>query len=250
MQLTELKVLENEEIARNIYALKLTGDFPWEKVKAGQFVHLQLGSGLLHPLRRPFSLAAVSPKAEELTLAYRVVGSGTEWLSKQKRGCLISALGPLGSAFPLPEKGSRVLIVGGGVGIPPLLMLAAELKTEADIVLGFQSRKDSFWLKEFSHFGKVKVTTEDGSLGQKGFVTEALKGKKEWDYLYACGPKAMLRALKRHFEGSDIKGYVSLEERMACGVGACAGCACPTASGTNLLVCQDGPVFSWEEVAL
>jgi dihydroorotate dehydrogenase electron transfer subunit len=187
-------------------------------------------------------------------LVYRVVGEGTKWLSERSSGEVINVLGPLGKGFTAPLEPGKVLIVGGGVGTPPLYQLANELARQGfklDIVLGFKNQGDVFWTREFAEFGDVTVCTEDGSVGEKGFVTEVIDVNKNWTTLYSCGPKPMLKALKAHFEGRDIPGYVSLEERMACGVGACWGCTCLDPNGTVAQrICKEGPVFPWEEVSL
>lgn len=247
-------VKENRKLTNDIFALDLTGDFAYDKVWPGQFVNVLIGEGKAHPLRRPLSIAFCCSEQKTLTLVYRVVGEGTKWLSEQVKGDNVDIQGPLGEGFPLHEVSGKVLVVGGGVGIPPLYQLAKELfdrGLQVDIVLGFKNKGDVFWIQEFSQFGRVTVCTEDGSLGEKGFVTVALKVNQNWTTLYSCGPKPMLKALKSHFAEQTIKGYISLEERMACGVGACWGCTCQTSDGLGTKrVCKDGPVFAWEEVAL
>lgn len=248
-----MQVKENRQLSKDIYALKVIGEFPYNEVQAGQFVDIKIGTGLEHPLRRPLSIACCDTLKEELTLIYRVVGAGTAWLSQRIAGDFVDVLGPLGIGFPLPEPQSSVLVVGGGVGIPPLYQLVRgfDSSIQPHIILGFRDKFDCFWIEKFAEYGRVTVCTEDGSKGLKGFVTTALGSENEWDYLYSCGPKPMLRALKGHFEGTNIQGYVSLEERMACGIGACAGCTCLTSDGKGTKrVCKDGPVFLWEEVAL
>lgn len=247
-------VKENKQLTRDVFALTLEGQFDYDKVTAGQFVHVLIEDGKAHPLRRPISIASCDSHAKTLTLVYRVVGDGTLWLSKRIRGDTVSLLGPLGKGFVAPHKPGKVLIVGGGVGVPPLFQLAKELvqeNFELDIVLGFRSQGDVFWTEEFAQFGRVTVCTEDGSLGEKGFVTAVIDVTNDWTTLYSCGPKAMLKALRNHFAGSTIQGYVSLEERMACGIGACWGCTCLDPSGSLAKrICKEGPVFSWEEVSL
>lgn len=248
-----MNIEQNIQLTEDIFALDLTGDFPHHQVIPGQFVNVLIGSGRSHPLRRPLSIAAHNPQVGRLTLVYRVVGQGTDWLSRQQAGGEIDVLGPLGRGFPLDVEGP-VLVVGGGVGIPPLFQLVRELpvaKGSLDIILGFRSKTDAFWVEEFSEYGSVTVCTEDGSWGVQGFVTDALDFKQGWATLFACGPRPMLKALKQRFAGKNIAGFVSLEERMACGIGACLGCGCSTADGLGAKrVCTDGPVFAWEEVAL
>lgn len=247
-------VQENTKLTSDIFSLDLTGEFPYTKAKAGQFVNILVGSGQAHPLRRPISIASCNPEQGTLTLVYRVVGHGTQWLSERLQGDVLDVLGPLGQGFPVAQSPSNVLVVGGGVGIPPLYQLAKELagnNFQVDIVLGFRNKDDAFWIREFTELGEVTICTEDGSLGEKGYVTTVLKTHKNWTTLYSCGPKPMLKALKSHFRGQNIAGYVSLEERMACGVGACWGCTCRSGDGFDTKrICKDGPVFPWEEVAL
>ncbi len=247
-------VQENKQLTQDIFVLTSTGEFPYERTMPGQFVNVLIGEGTAHPLRRPISVASCNVETKTLTLVYRVVGDGTKWLSERSPGYVMDVLGPLGKGFPEPTKSGRVLVVGGGVGIPPLYQLAKTLASQGfrlDIVLGFKNQGDSFWIREFAEFGDVTICTEDGSLGEKGFVTAALGVDKNWTTLYSCGPKPMLQALKSHFQGRVIQGYVSLEERMACGVGACWGCTCldPTGSVAKR-ICKEGPVFPWEEVSL
>lgn len=250
-----MQVLQNKQHTKDIYVLDLVGDFPYDQVQPGQFVNVKIGTGVEHPLRRPLSIASCNIKKETLTLVYRVVGAGTSWLSQREDGDFIDILGPLGNGFPLPTKlNSKVLVVGGGVGIPPLYQLVKEIEplaSQVDIILGFKDQSDCFWVKEFSDFGEVTVCTEDGSFGERGFVTDTFNHNQNWNYLYSCGPKPMLQALKNRFSGMEIEGFVSLEERMACGVGACSGCTVLTSDGLGTRrVCKDGPVFPWEEVVL
>lgn len=249
-----MNVVKNQQLTKDIYVLELTGEFPYNKVQPGQFVNILIGSGREHPLRRPISIAACDIAAEKLTIIYRVVGDGTKWLSAQGPGANIDVMGPLGKGFPLLNAASKVLVVGGGVGIPPLYQLSRELAKgghQLQMVLGFRDASDAFWVEEFGQFGRVTVCTEDGSLGTKGFVTAAIDASAGWTTLYACGPKPMLKALKSQFASVQIQGFVSLEERMACGVGACWGCTCQTSDGLDTKrICKDGPVFPWEEVAL
>ncbi len=248
-----MEILSNKQLSQGIYALDLTGDFDYGKVQPGQFVNVLIAEGKCHPLRRPLSIAACDAAVCRLTLIYRVVGAGTKWLSEQRAGTALDVLGPLGNGFPLHLASGRLLAVGGGVGIPPLYQLVKELAARGlptDIILGFKSAEEAFWLREFSKFGPIRVCTEDGSLGEKGSVITALKPEQDWSALYACGPKSMLRALKLHFADQGLPGYVSLEERMACGIGACQGCVCETTDGGTKRVCRDGPVFPWEEVVL
>lgn len=249
-----MKVLKNQQLTKDIFSLHLGGEFPYEKAHAGQFVDLLIGDGKTHPLRRPISIASCNVGEQSLTLIHRVVGDGTLWLSELEVGEEVDVLGPLGSGFPLADEQSEVLIVGGGVGIPPLYELAkqlSKLNCKIDVVLGYRNNSDLFLVEEFEKLGNVTICTEDGSEGVKGFVTESLAAGGSWTTLYSCGPLPMLRALKAHFVDEDIIGYVSLEERMACGVGACYGCTVQTRDkAATKRVCKEGPVFNWEEIYL
>jgi len=252
----KLTVANTAQLARQTWQLTFTGDFPYSSVQPGQFVMIRIGSGTEHVLRRPISIAAVSETS--LTLVFRVVGEGTRWLSDRRPGDRLDVLGPLGNGFPLPPAGAQVLILGGGIGAPPLYLLAERVKPAAqqlDIVLGFQTATDCFWADRFASLGHLVLAADDGSLGTQGTVIDALIGLspqgRQWDYIYACGPLPMLKAVKQYFAGQEVQGYVSLEERMACGVGACYGCVCRTADHTAAKrICADGPVFAWNEVAL
>jgi dihydroorotate dehydrogenase electron transfer subunit len=253
----KLTITDNRELANGIWQMDMTGDFPYRKVQAGQFVHIQVGDGLHHVLRRPISIAEVVPEQKRLTIVFRVVGEGTKWLSQQTEGMSIDLLGPLGNGFAV-TKSRRSLIVGGGIGIPPLYELAKRLAKHGempDIYLGFRTSNEVFWYERFAKLGNTKVYTEDGLLGSKGFVTEGIafrltENAHFWENVYACGPRGMLQAVQMLFAKIPIGGGVSLEERMACGVGACYGCTCETSAEVSKRICVDGPVFAWKEVKL
>lgn len=250
-----LKITKNENIARDIWQLDLTGEFPYEQANSGQFIDIRIGETYDYLLRRPISIAAVDVAKSCLTIVFRVVGSGTKWLSERKPGDHLDILGPLGTGFPLPTGSKKVLIVGGGIGVPPLYQLARDVKEQGgliDLVLGFRTKSEVFWQAEFAELGLLKITTEDGSLGDQGYVTDVISHEKQsWDYVYSCGPIPMLKALKQHFHGQNVHGFISLEERMACGIGACYGCVCSSAHQEQAKrVCKDGPVFNWTEVEL
>ncbi|CDQ40181.1 MULTISPECIES: dihydroorotate dehydrogenase electron transfer subunit [Virgibacillus] len=229
-------VLENEYISQNAVP--------------GQFLHLLLTG---HMLRRPISIAQVNKQENTVTILFKVVGEGTRTLASNSIGSTINALGPSGNGFPLePNAHSTALIIGGGIGIPPLYYLANELtKKKINIVsvLGFQSKDYVFYENKFKQLGRSIIVTNDGSYGEKGFVTNVLDQIGAFDCFYSCGPLPMLKAITTQLK--DIPGYISLEERMGCGVGACFACVIPAVpSGGYKKICHDGPVFHTKEVQL
>lgn len=222
--------------------------------KPGQFVMVYpKNASTLLP--RPISICeAIGGKV--LRLVYRVQGKGTKEFSLYKEGEEVKIMGPLGNGFPVEEgKGKRILLIGGGIGVPPILELAKALYKEDVTILAGYRNDDLFLTKDFKKYAKLEIATEDGSVGTKGNVMNIIDSKKlECDVIYACGPMPMLRAIKKYAEEKDIKAYISLEERMACGIGACLGCVCKTTKKdhhshvNNARVCTEGPVFEAREV--
>ena len=235
----KLTVTENAPLAANVYRMRLSGCAGDNR--PGQFVDIRL-DGLF--LRRPISVCDF--ENGELTLIYKVVGKGTEAMKKLLPGAELSVLTGLGNGYDLAAAGERPLLIGGGVGVPPLYMLAKRLVREGkavSAVLGFNTKAEVFCEDEFRALGcAVTITTADGSYGTRGFVTDALPG--DASYFYACGPMPMLRAV---FSRTDIPGEMSFEERMGCGFGACMGCSVMTKNGAKR-VCREGPVFKKEEL--
>lgn len=234
-------ILENRKLAKDVYRMILEGDTG--DIKApGQFVNIVLDGFYL---RRPMSVCDWKPG--ELTLIYKVVGRGTAYMAGLLPGARLDLLTGLGNGFDLEKSGAAPVLVGGGAGVPPLYALAKGLLARGrrvSAVLGFNSAEDAFYLQEFEALGvQTAVTTVDGSLGERGLVTDALRLISA-DYLYTCGPEAMLRAL---YETTDLPGQFSFEERMACGFGACMGCSCETKYGSKR-ICRDGPVLEREEI--
>lgn len=236
-------VCGNERIASGVFLMTLEGDTS-AITAPGQFVDVEI-DGLF--LRRPISVCDV--RGRELTLVYKAVGVGTEKMAQARPGAEFSLLTGLGNGYNTEKSGSQPLLVGGGVGVPPLYYLAkcliAEGKTPK-VVLGFQAAADCFFEKEFSALGcEVALATMDGSKGVRGFVTDAMKQSSfSYDYFFACGPEPMLKAVA----GATVcSGQLSFEERMACGFGACMGCSCRTKYGDKR-ICKDGPVLVKEEV--
>ncbi|MBR4208955.1 MAG: dihydroorotate dehydrogenase electron transfer subunit [Lachnospiraceae bacterium] len=237
-------VVSQNRIGTGIFDLWLHVPEIAEAATCGQFVALY-SRDHSRLLPRPLSLCEV--KDGQIRLVYRVAGAGTEEFSGLAKGDSVRVMGPLGNGFPMENRG-RALIIGGGIGIPPMLMLAERLPGEKQILLGY--RDERFLQDEFQAYGPVHVATEDGSFGTTGNVMDIIREKKlEADVLYACGPKPMLRAIKEYAAEKNILAFISMEERMACGVGACLGCVCQTNSidghsnVKNKRICKDGPVF-------
>ncbi len=234
------EITENIPLTENVYKMVLRGDVS-AITAPGQFVNIQL-DGLY--LRRPISVCDVS--GDCLTIIYKVVGKGTAKLSQMQRGSLDLLTG-LGNGYDLSCAGDRPVLLGGGVGVPPMYLLAKRLLAEGkqvQVILGFNTQKEVFYEKEFRELGaQVTVTTVDGSYGTQGFVTDVLKDM-DYTYFYTCGPEPMLKAVYR---ASQTSGQMSFEKRMGCGFGACMGCSCKTITGYKR-ICKEGPVMRKEEI--
>lgn len=245
-------IIRQEEIADDIYSMWLRTDEIAAHAKAGQFVSVYCKEGS-RLLPRPISICEIDAKDGAIRLVYRVAGKGTEEFSKMSTGMQLKIVGPLGNGFP--KKNKKAFLIGGGIGIPPMLELAKELDCEKQIVLGF--RDELFLMDEFRTQGNVYVATEDGSAGTEGNVLDAIRENGlEADIIYACGPLPMLRALKAYAAEKQIECWISMEERMACGIGACLACVCKSKEKdahshvNNKRVCKEGPVFRAEEVEI
>ena len=241
MKDTYFEILTNEKIAKNTYKCTLCGDVS-DITSPGQFVNIKLDGFYL---RRPISVC--DAEDGRLTLVYKVVGEGTEKMARTPVGDKFLVLTGLGNGYDLTKSGQRPLLIGGGVGVPPLYMLCKELIAEGKrptVILGFNSREEVFYKEEFEALGaRVFVTTADGSMGIKGFVTDAMD-TLDYTYFYTCGPEPMLKAV---YGRSYTSGQFSFEERMGCGFGACMGCSCKTKYG-NKRICRDGPLLVKEEI--
>ncbi|WP_050614713.1 dihydroorotate dehydrogenase electron transfer subunit [Bacillus testis] len=254
----DMTIISQQQIAQSIYELTLSGELVSRMGTPGQFVQLKIGTGFEPLLRRPISICSIDKERGRVTLVYRAEGRGTSLLSQYGKGDTLNVLGPLGNGFNLEEAapGETALLVGGGIGVPPLYELGlrlAEKGVRVVTVLGFQSKEAVFYEKRFREFADVYIATADGTYGHRGFVTDVIKKEKlSYDVLYACGPAAMLRAIENTYPGSRV--FLSLEERMGCGIGACYACVCKTKDerpGLNYKkVCSDGPVFRAGEVVL
>ncbi len=239
-QLT-FEIKSNEQIAKNVYRMQLCGDITG--ILPGQFVNIRVAGQFL---RRPISVCNITDGI--LTVIYKVVGVGTEAMSHLPIGTQLDLLTVLGNGYNLTKAGDSPLLVGGGVGVPPMYMLARQLREmgkNVRVILGFNTKDEVFYEDEFRALGcDVAVTTVDGSHGVKGFVTNALDGKQS--YYYTCGPLPMIKAL---LQAAGTHGEVSMEERMGCGFGACMGCTIQTTQGPKR-VCKEGPVFPAEILQL
>ena len=234
-------IKENVALTSNVYKMLLEGDTS-HITNCGQFVNIKL-DGLF--LRRPISVCDC--EGDVLTLIYKVVGEGTEQMCKMKPGETLDVLTGLGNGYDLTKSRERPLLLGGGVGVPPMYMLCKKLVAEGkkpSVILGFNTKDEVFCKEEFAKLGvKVAVTTVDGTEGIKGFVTDAMKDE-DYTYFYTCGPEPMLKAI---FKASLTSGQFSFEERMGCGFGACMGCSCKTVTGYKR-ICKEGPVLEKEEI--
>ena len=235
------EIQSNEQIAKNVYRMQLGGDTTG--ILPGQFVNIRVQGQFL---RRPISVCNITEGV--LTIIYKVVGVGTEAMSQLPIGTQLDVLTILGNGYDLSKAGDQPLLVGGGVGVPPMYMLARQLREMGKtvrVILGFNTQDEVFYEEEFRALGcDVIVTTVDGSHGLKGFVTNALDGKQS--YYYTCGPLPMIKAL---IQAAGTHGEVSMEERMGCGFGACMGCTIQTTQGPKR-VCKEGPVFPAGELIL
>ncbi|MBR3004011.1 MAG: dihydroorotate dehydrogenase electron transfer subunit [Lachnospiraceae bacterium] len=240
MKDTRLTIISNKKIALNTFEMKLRGDL--SDVKGpGQFVNFALEGKYL---RRPISICDVN--GDELTVIYKAVGQGTEQMSEMQPCQGMDTLVALGNGYDTAKSGERPLLIGGGAGIPPMYFMARTLISEGkdvSVILGFNTKDEIFYVNEFEALGcRVTVATADGSVGVKGFVTDALK--PGYTYFYTCGPEPMLRAV---YARTETSGQFSFEERMGCGFGACMGCSCRTVTGYKR-ICKDGPVLEKEEI--
>ena len=237
-----LTVIENKALTESVYQMKLQGDVS-DVTASGQFVNILL-EGLY--LRRPISVCDCERGL--LTIVYKVVGKGTEQMSRMKGGEVLDVLTGLGNGYDLTLAGQEPLLLGGGVGVPPMFLLAKKLIAmgkKVTVILGFNTKSEIFYEEEFKAIGaRVIVATADGSYGVKGFVTDAMKDLS-YSYFYTCGPEPMLKAV---YKASGTEGQFSFEERMGCGFGACMGCSCKTVTGYKR-ICKDGPIMYKEEIA-
>lgn len=248
----EAKIIRQDEIATDIYSMVIDAPEIASQAVPGQFIDVYSADGS-KLLPRPISLCEIDRAAGTLRIVYRIAGKGTKEFSMLTSDHTITILGPLGNGFTKMDK--KAILIGGGIGIPPMLQLAKELTCEKSIVLGF--RDEEFLSEEFEPYGTVYKSSDNGAIGVKGTVMDAIREYGiEGTEIYACGPTPMLRAIQSYALEHGIEAQLSLEERMACGVGACLACVCKSkeiddhSQVKNKRVCKDGPVFYAEEVEL
>ena len=243
-------IVSQQCIGTDIYDMVLSFPKGAKEARPGQFIAMYCEDGT-KLLPRPISICGIESEAGTLRVVYRIAGEGTRLFSQMKAGDSLEVMGPLGNGFTMKDK--KAIIVGGGIGIPPMLELAKQLDCEKTVVLGY--RDELFLKEEFEACANVAVATEDGSAGTKGTVIDAIKAAQvSGEIIYACGPMPMLKALAEYADVHGMEAQISLEERMACGIGACLGCICKTkekdhhTNVNNTRICKDGPVFDAKEV--
>ena len=248
----DLTVKQSERISPKHGLLRLTDTKPLPEMLPGQFVEVRVDGSETTFLRRPISINYVDKEQNELWLMVAMIGDGTRRLGELKAGDTVNCVLPLGNGFTMPQsREEHVLLVGGGVGVAPLLYMGAEMRQagiEPTFLLGARTKEDLLEIDLFKQYGRVLVTTEDGSEGEKGFVTNhSVLQKEHFDRIATCGPKPMMVAVARYAHQADIECEASLENMMACGLGACLCCVEKTVQG-NLCVCKEGPVFNVKQL--
>ena len=244
----DLTVTENIRLHANYVLIKLTQSDPLPEMLPGQFAEIRIDGSNTTFLRRPISINYVDRRTNEVWFLVQLVGDGTRKLATVKQGDTVNVVLPLGNGFSMPETPEKkVLLIGGGVGTAPMLYLGEALLKigcKPTFLLGARSKNDLLQLDEFAAFGDVYTTTEDGSMGEKGYVTQhSVLANNKFDMIYTCGPKPMMMAVAKYAKSNDIECEVSLENTMACGIGACLCCVENTTEG-HLCVCKEGPVFN------
>lgn len=244
------EIIRHTSLSDGIFDMTLKAEEIAKEAKAGQFISVYLNNKS-KILPRPISICEIDRKDGAIRLVYRVAGKGTAEFSGMRTGMQLKVVGPLGNGFP--QKNKKAFLIGGGIGIPPMLELAKELDCEKQIVLGF--RDELFLLEDFRNRGQIYIATEDGSAGTEGNVLDAIRENGlDADIIYACGPTPMLRAIKEYAAEQNIECWISMEERMACGIGACLACVCKSkekdahSNVKNKRICKEGPVFLAQEV--
>jgi dihydroorotate dehydrogenase electron transfer subunit len=245
----DLTVVENLSLHKNYVLIKATHESTLPAMLPGQFAELRIDGSATTFLRRPISINYVDTEKNQVWFLVQLVGDGTRQLAKLKSGDLLNAVLPLGNGFTLPAAGAstRTLLIGGGVGTAPMLYLGSQLKKQGvqpTFLLGARSAQDLLQLEQFQAIGEVYITTEDGSMGEQGYVTQhSVLKQQQFDQIYTCGPKPMMMAVAKFAKANGVACEVSLENKMACGVGACLCCVENTQVG-HVCVCKEGPVFN------
>jgi len=246
-RIEDFKVIENKRLNKDFFIIELEGNTKIPDLKPGQFIQVRVDGSPETFLRRPISVHDVDYIKNTLKILIQIAGKGTETLSKIESGDTLNIIYPLGNSFSLPSRGNKILLVGGGCGIAPLLFLGRYLKSNdfvPDILLGFRNKDRIIEFEEYLQIGNVFITTEDDSMGEKGYVTtHSIFATHEYDKIYCCGPDRMMKAIAAYCKKKEIVCEVSLENLMACGIGACLCCVVDTIRG-NLCTCIDGPVFN------
>ncbi len=246
-RIEDLKVIGNKRLNTDFFVLELTGNNKIPYFKPGQFAQVRVDGSPSTFLRRPISIHDVDYERNTLKLLIQIAGKGTETLSRLGIGDNLNLIYPLGNSFSLPSENEKVLLAGGGCGVAPLLFLGKYLKSNGynpDIILGFRNRERIIEYEEYLKAGNVFITTEDGSEGEKGFITDhSVFATNRYDRIYCCGPDLMMRAIAGYCKNNNTACEVSVENLMACGIGACLCCVVDTVKG-NLCTCIDGPVFN------
>jgi dihydroorotate dehydrogenase electron transfer subunit len=249
----DFQILDNKRLKKDFFILELIASSSLPEILPGQFVQVRIDGSADTFLRRPLSVYDIDYDDNTIRLLVQVVGKGTEKLSTLKKGDVVNVLFPLGNSFTMPAQKERVLLVGGGVGLAPFLLFGKRLQKmkcdyEPDILLGFRNMERIIDYKEFLQYGKVHITTEDGSAGEKGFVTNhSILDSERFDRIYCCGPDPMMKAVAAYARTNNIFCEVSLENLMACGFGICLCCIAETTRG-NICTCTEGPVFNVNEL--
>ncbi len=251
-RVVDAQVIQLKHLNNKYFILEIKPVEKLEKIEVGQFLQLTVPDAQDVFLRRPISVHDVDYEKNTITLLIQIVGKGTRKLSLLEKASTVNVIYPLGKGYSLIPKGKKALLVGGGCGIAPLLYLAKELKksgVEQDIIIGFRSKDDVIEYDLYQSIAPTHITTEDGSMGDKGFVTShpLFPALKNYDIVYTCGPEIMMKAVARRAKESGVECEVSLENTMACGIGACLCCVTPTVHG-HQCVCTEGPVFNSKEL--
>ena len=251
--MADLVVRKNEKLHPNYCLIKLTQKTPLPEMVPGQFVEVRVDGSSTTFLRRPISINYIDKEKNELWLLIQVIGEGTRKLSELKESDIVNLIYPLGNGFSIPSypQDKELLLIGGGVGTAPMLFLGSELKTlgyNPIFLLGAKTSGDLLQLDMFHQFGTVYITTEDGSQGEKGYVTDhPILKKRDFNMIYTCGPKPMMMAVAKYSKQTGIPCEVSLENTMACGIGACLCCVENTYEG-HICICKDGPIINIQKL--